>query len=32
MGDSCGKKSAGEDLICDVKTLSELQCSDIGSV
>jgi glutamate synthase domain-containing protein 2 len=25
------KKSAYEDLTCDVKTLSELQCSDIRS-
>jgi hypothetical protein len=28
-GKSRGKKSAYEDLICDVKTLSELQYSDI---
>jgi hypothetical protein len=30
--DSCGKKSAGEDLACDLKTLSVLHCSDIRSL
>jgi hypothetical protein len=29
VGDGHGKKLASEDLTCDVKTLSELQCSDI---
>jgi hypothetical protein len=32
VGDSCWKKSAGKDLMCDVKTLEEMQCSDIRSV
>jgi hypothetical protein len=30
--DSHGKKLAGEDLACDLKTLSVLQCSDIRSL
>jgi hypothetical protein len=32
VGDSRGKKSAGEYLACDLKTLSVLQYSDIRTV